>query len=89
MKKCISPKFNEDAELCSECLDKEMWNDMSCHVPDTEERCLIEDAAFALENLCDDISCSIGCERCTYHDEETHICEVRVIIDKLNAKAKV
>ena len=90
MRKCISPEFDEDAESCRECLFEGRWNDMPCHVPDTSEQDagLLMQAADMLDRFCNKISFTWECDNCMYHDEETHICEVRGMIDKLREKAK-
>ena len=49
---------------------------------------LIMDVSYTLDVLCDNVSCKVGCERCTYYDEETGHCEVRAYIDRLRTFAK-
>lgn len=49
---------------------------------------LIMDVSYTLDVLCDNVSCKVGCKRCTYYDEETGHCEVRKYIDKLRTFAK-
>lgn len=51
-------------------------------------KAMILDTSYTLEVMCDKVSTKIGCERCTYYDEETHGCEVRKWIDKMRTFCK-
>lgn len=53
-----------------------------------EAKHLIMDVSYTLDVLCNNVSCKVGCKRCTYYDEETGHCEVRKYIDKLRMFAK-
>jgi len=49
---------------------------------------MILDYSYTVEVMCNRIKNTMGCENCTYCNEETHDCEVRTYIAKTRAFAK-
>lgn len=49
---------------------------------------MLLDSSYTVDIMCNKISGTIGCEKCTYYNAETHYCEVRAYISKTRAFVK-
>jgi hypothetical protein len=49
---------------------------------------MLLDSSYTVEVMCNKISGTIGCEKCTYYNPETQECEVRAFIFKTRAFVK-
>ena len=49
---------------------------------------MLLDSSYTVEVMCNKISGTIGCEKCTYYNPETHDCAVRAYISRTRAFAK-
>jgi len=51
-------------------------------------KAMLLDYSYTVEVMCNKISGTIGCEKCTYYNPETHDCEVRAYISRTRAFVK-
>lgn len=51
-------------------------------------KAMLLDYSYTLDIMCNKLSGTIGCEKCTYYNPETHDCEVRAYITKTRAFVK-
>ena len=51
-------------------------------------KAMLLDSSYTVDVMCNKISGTIGCEKCTYYNPETHDCEVRAYISKTRAFVK-
>jgi hypothetical protein len=74
-----------------------MPNDIANNMADTihqieekleKAKSMILDYSYTVEVMCNKISGTIGCEKCTYYNPDTHDCEVRAYIARTRAFAK-
>ena len=49
---------------------------------------MLLDSSYTVDIMCNKLSGTIGCEKCTYYNPETHDCEVRAYIARTRAFAK-
>lgn len=53
-----------------------------------KSKAMLLDSSYTVEVMCNKISGTIGCEKCTYYNPETHDCEVRAYIARTRAFVK-
>lgn len=53
-----------------------------------KSKAMLLDSYYTVEVMCNKISGTIGCEKCTYYNPETHDCEVRTYIARTRAFVK-
>ena len=51
-------------------------------------KAMLLDSSYTIEVMCNKLSGTIGCEKCTYYNPETHDCAVRAYISRTRAFAK-
>ena len=51
-------------------------------------KAMLLDSSYTVDVMCNKISGTIGCEKCTYYNPETHDCEVRAYISKTRVFVK-
>jgi predicted nuclease with TOPRIM domain len=51
-------------------------------------KAMLLDSFYTVEVMCNKISDTIGCEKCTYYNPDTHYCEVRTYLSRTRAFVK-
>lgn len=51
-------------------------------------KAMLLDSSYTIDIMCNKLSGTIGCDKCTYYNAETHDCEVRAYITKTRAFVK-
>lgn len=89
--KLTASRFHSD---CAECAaDHRQLAEWLTELKELREqiqkaKAMLRDSSYTLDIMCNKLSGTIGCEKCTYYNPETHDCEVRAYISRTRAFAK-